>query len=135
MGKITMDKITDCCINSNDPINKIEISDPYSKFWNKSAFMPYYTNSPYEISDHSVFSEDFMNEYCKSDNGVSLGEIRDCIDYVDDQIGVLEDDLQHYTMTEPDRAKKIFIIADLDNFKNIKKCLEELWNIKNYGSK
>ena len=64
---------------------------------------------------------------------MNTNEIYNCIRYVDDQISVLEDDLQHYTVTEFDRAKQIFIGADLDNFKNIKECLEELYNIKRKG--
>lgn len=42
--------------------------------------------------------------------------------FVDEQIGLLEEELADNT----DKAKKHFILARLDNFKNIQKLLREL---------
>ncbi len=60
-------------------------------------------------------------------------DIYDAIKYIDDKISVLEDDLRHYTTVEPDRAKQILIGADLDNFKNIKSLLGELYERRKGG--
>lgn len=49
--------------------------------------------------------------------------LSDAIDFINDKITVLEDDLQHEECVEHDKVRAFFIKAELDNYKNVLECL------------
>ena len=53
-------------------------------------------------------------------------KLQDAIDYICGEINRLEEELDHEENVEHDRARVFFIKADLDNMKNVLKCLYEL---------
>lgn len=56
-------------------------------------------------------------------------DLHDAYCYVEEQIGLLEEELADNT----DKAKKHFIGAKLDNFRNIRELLNELYERRKSG--
>lgn len=55
-------------------------------------------------------------------------ELYDAIDFINDKITNLEDDLSHEENVEHDKVRAFFIKCELDNFKNVLECLRKRRN-------
>ena len=60
-----------------------------------------------------------------------MGKLEDTLKWVRGKIADLEDDLQHYTMVEKDKAREFFIRCDLEKFKDIEEQLVEKQKYEN----
>ena len=54
-----------------------------------------------------------------------MEKLEDTLKWVKGKIADLEDDLQHYTMVDKDKAREFFIRCDLEKFKDIEEQLVE----------